>query len=240
MYDLTQRQIEILKKIIEEYINTAEPVGSETLEKKFDLGVSPATIRNEMAEMIKLGYLSKPHSSAPRIPTSKALKFYINQLMKEKDMTVAEEVQEKEKVWDLRDNEDKFLRELTHDLAQKTKTLAVSTTNDGDIFFSGYSNILDMPEFYDIDITRNLLNLLDDYRYFDSVLRRFENDFGIFLGDDLQEDILKPYCFVFSKFQTRQNKAGSIGVVGPMRIKYDSIAPVVRYFGDLVDEIADW
>src|SRR5438067_2119145 len=109
MYDLSQRQIQILKHIVREYIDTAEPVGSETLEKKYDLGVSPATIRNEMAEMVRLGYLSKPHTSAGRVPTSKALKLYVSDLMKMRDLSVAEEVEAKEKVWDLRAREDKFL-----------------------------------------------------------------------------------------------------------------------------------
>src|SRR3989304_10473687 len=108
MYDLTPRQIDILKNIVREYIDTAEAVGSETLEKKYDLGVSPATIRNEMAEMSRLGYLSKPHSSAGRIPTSKAIKFYITELMKEKEMSVAEEVEAKEKIWDLRGGRERF------------------------------------------------------------------------------------------------------------------------------------
>lgn len=98
MYDLTQRQIEILKQIVKEYIDTANPVGSETLEKKYDVGVSPATIRNEMAAMVKKGYLAKPHTSAGRIPTSKAMRLYVNELMKEKDLSVAEEVEAKEKV----------------------------------------------------------------------------------------------------------------------------------------------
>lgn len=240
MQDLTPRQIEILKKIIEEYINTAQPVGSETLEKRYDLGVSPATIRNEMSMMIKLGYLSKPHSSSGRIPTSKALKFYIGQLMKEKDLTVAEEVQAKENVWDYREDEIKFLREMTKSLASKTKALAVTTTSRGDVFLSGYANILEMPEFYDIDITKNLLTILDDYRYLDSIVKRLENEFSVFLGEELQEELLRPYCFIFAKFNTRQNHQGTIGIVGPMRLRYEIIVPMVRYFGDLVGEVAEW
>jgi heat-inducible transcriptional repressor len=59
MIDLTPRQIHILRAIIEEYIETAEPVGSETIDRKFNLGVSPATIRNEMVYLTKQGYLSK-------------------------------------------------------------------------------------------------------------------------------------------------------------------------------------
>src|SRR4030067_3279183 len=124
MHDLTQRQIEILKSLVEEYINTAEAVGSETLEKKHNLSASPATIRNEMVKLTELGYLKKTHVSAGRVPTPMGMKFYVKQLMKEKELTVAEEVGVKEKVWDYRENEQKFLKELTKDLATKTKTMA--------------------------------------------------------------------------------------------------------------------
>ncbi|RJQ25954.1 hypothetical protein C4577_04375 [Candidatus Parcubacteria bacterium] len=240
MHDLKQRQIDILKNIIKEYIDTAEPVGSETLEKKYDLGVSPATIRNEMAEMARLGYLSKSHSSSGRIPTSKALKFYINELMKEKELSVAEEVETKEKVWDLRENEDKFLREITKNLAAKTKSLAVASTEDGDLYFSGYSHILETPEFYDIDIAKNLLNVLDDFSYIDSLWRSIENEFGVFLGDEFEQTLLKPYSFVFSKFHTRSNHLGSVGVLGPTRIRYEVVIPFVKYYGSLIDEVASW
>ncbi|KKR24430.1 MAG: hypothetical protein A3C27_03130 [Candidatus Levybacteria bacterium RIFCSPHIGHO2_02_FULL_39_36] len=240
MYDLTPRQIDILKNIVKEYIDTAQPIGSETLEKKFDLGVSPATIRNEMAEMVRLGYLSKPHSSSGRTPTSKAIKFYINELMKEKEMSVAEEVEAKEKIWDLREKREGFLRAATKNLAQKTHSLAVALTDEGDIFYSGYSNILEMPEFYDIDITKNLLNILDDISYFDKIMRRLENECSVFLEDDFDEEILKPYGFVFSRFETHGNHIGTIGVIGPCRMQYDLVIPVVRYFGNLVHEVADW
>lgn len=240
MYDLSTRQIQILKYIVKEYIDTAEPVGSETLEKKYDLGVSPATIRNEMSEMVQLGYLSKPHSSAGRVPTSKAIKFYINELMKEKELSVAEEVEAKERVWDIRQQEGAFLRAMTKNLAQKTRTLAVATTNEGDIYFAGYSHILDMPEFYDIDITKNLLNILDDVSYFESIFQKIESNYAVLFGEDLGQELLRPYSFVFSKFHTHKDRNGSIGVVGPARLRYEYVVPFVRYYGNLVGEVADW
>src|SRR3972149_7736971 len=95
---LTSRQTQILKTIIDEYIETALPVGSENLDKKYNLGVSPATIRNEMSSLTKAGYLKQPHTSAGRIPTPTAMKFYIDQLMEEKKMSLAEEVKAKEDV----------------------------------------------------------------------------------------------------------------------------------------------
>src|SRR5579864_345991 len=169
MNDLTARQIQILKSLIEEYINTAEPVGSETLEKKHNLSASPATIRNEMVRLEELGYLKKPHTSAGRIPTAVAMKFYVKQLMKEKEMSVAEEVAVKEHVWDYREKEQQFLRALTKSLAEKTGALAVATTNEGDLIAAGYANLLKMPEFFDIDITMNLLTALDEFDTFTDI-----------------------------------------------------------------------
>lgn len=240
MYDLTTRQIDILKNIVKEFIDTAEPVGSETLEKKYDLGVSPATIRNEMADMTKLGYLSKPHSSAGRIPTSRAIKFYINEIMKEKEMSVAEEVEAKEKIWDHRTRRERFLREATKNLAAKTHSLAVTTTDEGDVYYSGYSNILEMPEFYDIDITKNLLSILDSTVVFDRILSRLQNECAVFLEDDFDEVSMRPYGFVFSRFHTRGNHEGTVGVIGPTRMQYELVIPIVRYFGNLLGEVADW
>ena len=83
MIDLTERQTKILKAIIEEYLNSAEPVGSEKIEKKYSLGVSPATIRNEMMALTEAGYLHQPHTSSGRIPTPVALKFFIKDIIKE-------------------------------------------------------------------------------------------------------------------------------------------------------------
>ena len=83
MVELTDRQIKILKAIIEEYIETAEAVGSQTLDKKYGLGVSPATIRNEMVRLTANGFLKQPHASAGRVPTPMALKFYIQNLMQQ-------------------------------------------------------------------------------------------------------------------------------------------------------------
>ncbi|AOY77570.1 heat-inducible transcriptional repressor HrcA [Clostridium formicaceticum] len=79
--DLNNRKIKILQAIIHDYIETAEPVGSRTLSKKYSLGVSPATIRNEMSDLEELGYLTQPHTSAGRIPSDKGYRLYVDNLM---------------------------------------------------------------------------------------------------------------------------------------------------------------
>ena len=102
MEDLTQRQVDILKAIIREYSETGMAVGSDILEKKYKLGVSPATIRNEMVELAKKGYLKKNHFSSGRMPSAKGFRFYIKHLMKQKELSTTDEVAYKNSIWDER------------------------------------------------------------------------------------------------------------------------------------------
>lgn len=241
IHNLTQRQIEILRALVEEYIGTAEAVGSETLEKRHNISASPATIRNEMVKLTELGYLQKPHSSAGRMPTAKGMKFYVNELMKEKEISVGEEVSMKESVWDYRERANKFLHEVTRALAERTKTLAIATTEEGELFCSGYANILEMPEFYDIDITKNLLDAIDRYDYIQRLIEQpleDEAEVKILLGDDLASVLQGPYSLVYTQYRTPMQHKGAIGVIGPVRLNYTYIIPAVRKLSDLVNEIA--
>ena len=79
---MDDRKIKVLHAIINSYILSAEPIGSRTISKQYDLGVSSATIRNEMSDLEDLGYLNKPHTSAGRIPSDKAYRLYVNQILK--------------------------------------------------------------------------------------------------------------------------------------------------------------
>ena len=79
---LGARKLKILQAIIDDYIRTAEPVGSRTLAKKYGLGISSATIRNEMSDLEEMGFLEQPHTSAGRVPSDKAYRFYVDKLMK--------------------------------------------------------------------------------------------------------------------------------------------------------------
>ncbi len=85
--ELTERKLKILQAIIGDYVRSAEPVGSRTLSKKYDLGISPATIRNEMSDLEDMGYLTHPHTSAGRVPSDKAYRLYVNSMMEKKQLT---------------------------------------------------------------------------------------------------------------------------------------------------------
>src|SRR3989344_2043382 len=235
MAELTDRQIRILKAVIEEYIETAEPVGSEKLDKKFGLGVSPATIRNEMVTLTKNNFLKQPYTSAGRIPTSMALKFYVHNLMKAKELSVADEVMVKQKIWDYRQEIDRLLRESTKVLSERTHALALSATGGGDMYYAGAANILEMPEFFDIDMTRNLLYALDETDFWWNLgLHLPDNEpFHILIGEELGRQVLGNCGSVFTKFNIHQTSV-IMGGVGPSRINFSSVVPVVTYFGNLL------
>lgn len=87
---IDDRKNKVLQAIIEDYVATAEPVGSRTIARKYNLGVSPATIRNEMSDLEELGYLEQPHTSAGRIPSDRGYRYYVDCLMPEYSITEAE------------------------------------------------------------------------------------------------------------------------------------------------------
>ncbi len=236
---LSDRQAQILKTVIEEYTTTAEPVGSVTLEKKYSLGVSPATIRNEMMALTRMGFLAQPHTSAGRIPTPMALKYYVRELVKEQQLSTAEEVAVKEKVWDQRFEAEKFLHQITRVLAETTNDLAIACTSRGDVYHAGYAHILDNPEFYDIDVAREVLSLIDEFTNLNSIFSKAtgEETVHILVGDDLDSKWFQSLGLVFTDFKTPQ-LSGSLGVIGPSRLNYSQLIPQVRYFGNLINEIS--
>lgn len=89
--DLSEREQEVLEAVIRTYVDTAEPAGSRTLVKRFGLAISAATVRNTMADLEEKGYLFHPHTSAGRVPTDRAYRYYVNTLMRPALLTSAEE-----------------------------------------------------------------------------------------------------------------------------------------------------
>lgn len=240
MEDLTQRQVDILKAIIREYSDVGDAVGSEILEKKYKLGVSPATIRNEMVELARKGYLKKTHFSSGRIPSAKGFRFYIKHLMKEKELSTIDEVAYKNSIWDERDETHKLLYHATKVLAARTGLLSITATNTGDVYYSGIASLLNKDEFLDLGLSRTLFGLLDEVHFWEGILRQFyrmEDDVMYLLGEeDFRDPVFETCASVIGEFEGQKIK-GIIGVVGPKRMYYEIVIPQVRYFSHLIEEI---
>lgn len=132
--ELSERKLRILQAIISDYIMSAEPVGSRTLSKKFQLGISPATIRNEMSDLEELGYLTHPHTSAGRVPSDKAYRLYVNNLMERHELSEREKEIIEEKLRANVDEFDKTIRHAAKLLSEITNltSFAMTPTQDQD------------------------------------------------------------------------------------------------------------
>ncbi len=136
--DLSERQLQILQAIINDYVENAEPVGSRSIAKKYDLGVSPATIRNEMSDLEEMGYLTHPHTSAGRVPSDKAYRLYVNTLMKKKNLSAKEKKMINERLDASRDEFDRTIRhaaELLSEITNLASFAMTPATNDETISF---------------------------------------------------------------------------------------------------------
>ncbi|NME82953.1 heat-inducible transcriptional repressor HrcA [Clostridium sp. SM-530-WT-3G] len=123
---IDDRKIKILQAIINDYIRTGDPVGSRTIAKNYDLGIGPATIRNEMADLEDMGYLEQPHASSGRVPSSKGYRLYVDKLMQSQDLTVEEDLKIKQYIIDTAMLEvDKIVRQTSALLSELTKMTCI-------------------------------------------------------------------------------------------------------------------
>ena len=235
---LTERQVELLQAIINDYINTAEPVGSVEIVKNHNLRCSAATIRNEMAKLIDLGFLEMLHTSSGRIPTKMAYKLYIEQMMEEQELPVLQEVALKQRLWSNRFELEKLLRETTLALAEATNCLSLALTDDGYVTYAGAVNVLEHKEYWDIDIAKSTLRILDDYetlnRIFQSVMPGQET--YTLIGDEIPVENLDKSTIIFTPFRIGE-KTGNIAILGPSRLNYSKAIPVVKYTRKLLEEL---
>ncbi len=124
--ELDDRKSTILKAIVSNYLETGEPVGSRTISKMSDLGLSSATIRNEMADLEELGYIIQPHTSAGRIPTDAGYRFYVDRLMEEK----VEVEEERGSLLERVDRMELLLKQVARVLASNTNYATLVTAPD--------------------------------------------------------------------------------------------------------------
>jgi transcriptional regulator of heat shock response len=240
MVDLTSRQIHILRAVIEEYLQTAVPVGSDTLDKKYNLGVSPATIRAEMSYLSDQGYLKQPHTSAGRIPTPIALKLYVRELMNKQDLSVADEVSLKEQVWDSKNNMEALLQESTKIVANRLQSIGIAFSDEHKAYHAGYAYLLNTPEFYDVDVARTVLTLIEEVAQLERIFSRSwgEGVVHMLFGDDLGNRNLEPVSIIFTDFSCN-NHQYSLGVIGSSRMNYAYAVPVLEYMHDLILDLVE-
>lgn len=144
--DLNERKIKILEAIINDYIETGEPIGSRTIAKKYDLGVSSATIRNEMSDLEELGLIIQPHTSSGRVPSDKGYRLYVDNFMNQRELTEEETAFLKNVV---KNN----INQMDYLMEQTAKALSILTN---------YTTVVSKPKIEKINIKHIHLMPLDE------------------------------------------------------------------------------
>lgn len=234
--EITERQKRILSQIIEEYAETASPVGSVMMAKLFD--VSPATIRAEMARLEALGLIAQPHTSAGRVPTDAGYRFYVNNLEKSEeiiDSTLDRSAHVLEVRVSAQSRADAAIRGAVDSLVELTGNLGLATI-DGQLYLSGISSLFTQPEFGDTRRVRSVAKLLDNLEPW---LREAApgEPLNIFIGQENPIGKNSEVSLIISKFRSPFSDNSYIGVLGPTRQNYLRVMALVRRAGNMLEEI---
>lgn len=234
--NITERQREILCSIIEEYAETASPVGSVTLAKLFE--VSPATIRAEMARLEALGLIAQPHTSAGRVPTDAGYRFYVNNLESSEEKNPIENdrgAHALEVRVTSQSRADAAIRGAVDSLVELTGNLGLATIGN-QLYLSGISSLFNQPEFMDTARVQSVAKLLDNLEPW---LREAApgEPLNIFIGHENPIGKNSEVSLIVSKFRSPFSDKSYIGVLGPTRQNYSRVMSLVRHAGNMLEEM---
>lgn len=241
--DLESRKTKVLKAIISTHIDTALPVGSSLLSRRFQFNLSPATIRNTMADLERDGFIAQPHTSAGRVPTDKGYRYYIDSLLEieEFDPDGQERIEPEYRFPQVRGYEDIFL-EVSRILSQWTNYTALVhfyRPRHSHLYLEGVSFILEQPEFQDARKVKLIFRAFDDKA---ELLKIMEDDLetegvNVHIGRENRYEDLYDCSLVTSTYKMSNKFKGTLGIIGPKRMGYSRVISVVNYVANLVTRI---
>lgn len=232
MPELTQRQQKILQAIVEQYAEVASPVGSSLLAKVFD--VSSATVRAEMAELEREGYIAQPHTSAGRVPTDKGYRFYVNNIQNAlAESTEHPSENRAEKALTSRVGHggvpEHMIRNAVDTLVELTHNLGLATIGN-QLYISGLSNLFGQPEFMNGGQVQQVARLLDNLEPW---LREAapNEPLSVYIGSENPIGRSAQCSLIISRFRSPYSDASYIGVLGPTRQSYKDVMGLVEHAG---------
>jgi len=237
---VTPRQSKILVAIIREFMQSAESVGSLSIARKYELGVSPATIRNEMARLSDEGFIQKQHLSAGRLPTSLGIRFYINDLLELAELSNIQELEMERRIFENRFATDRLIKHAISVVSELTRNACVGIVDDT-LFFSGISDLMSYEELQDVGELRSVVTILENKNLMSGILEkavgRKDGQPAIIVGSESGLAALEKYSIVFNDFNLHGGKKGYLAVVGPMRMDYGQVVPIVRFVSNKISNL---
>lgn len=233
---IPKRQKLVLDAVIKEYIGCAQPISSQFLEKEHSFDVCPATIRNDMQKLTELGYLLQPHTSAGRVPTDKAYRFFVDNLLEQeilefKDMFGIEAI--------LHEEQDvlKLVSNLLKSLAQTSSSLAVIHLFDKDfIWKEGWGDLLKEPEFRQKDFVDSFTSFLQG---FENNIKDLEinSNLRVFIGKENPISKTNDFSIISSKCYFPDKEEAMLALLGPKRMDYNKNISLINSLTKLLEDI---
>jgi len=226
---ITERQKLILDKVIEEYVDSANPVSSKLLEKKYHFGICPATIRNEMQTLTEGGYLYQPHTSAGRVPTDKGYRFLVDDLLEE-DFSYSDQKFYKEFSQIEREVKDslKFIHLLTKKVAEITSNLTVSyLEKEGLVLKEGWRELIKEPEFRNPDYFSKFIEMMESW---EDDIEDYETSpkIRIFIGKENPLPEARDFSIIVSPCSFTKGQDGILAIIGPKRMAYSKNINLIK------------
>ena len=233
---ITERQKLILGKIVDEFVDTAEPISSQRLEEKYDFSICPATIRIEMQKLTDGGFLQQPHTSAGRIPTDKAYRLFVNDILEENinefDKRFLQEIREIENEFM---ESMQFAQILTKKLADFTSNLALSYLNEEEVVLKeGWSEIVREPEFIDSDSLIRFTEMIEGWEH-NIIDFNFPAKIQVFIGRENPLPKSQGFSVIVSKLRLPKEKKGIVAIFGPKRMDYNRNISAINSLAKLLE-----
>jgi heat-inducible transcriptional repressor len=224
------RQDILLKNIIQEYIKKAQPVGSKVLSQSMHPTISSATIRNEMADLIKKGYLIQPHLSAGRIPTLKGWEYYLENLLNQTEILINQSpglIKQKS----INEDKKETVKGLIRKMADLTQALAFIAFNENSFYYTGLTNLFNQPEFESLDLICNVSRVVDHLdEILEKIFNSFDQEIKILIG---QKNPFGKDCGTILV----RSASGLIGILGPLRMDYEKNLNQVKKVCQSINQI---
>ncbi len=214
---MTERQSEILNRVVREYVRMAQPVSSQFLREKRSLAVSSATIRNEMQKLTDEGYLFQPHTSAGRVPTDKGYRFFVDTLFEKEIGKMKIEMEKRF------ESAIHFTHELTKFLAEHSSNLALGYLPEEKILWrEGWGEIFREPEFRERDAAARFARMLEDFeKRIDEMLSEEGPGIKVYIGRENPFSKTRDFGLVIGQCRFPQKENGFLVIAGPKRMAYD-------------------
>lgn len=234
---LSERLGAILRAVVDEYIRTGEPVASKVIVDKYLGGVSPATVRNDMAALEEMGYVHQPHTSAGRVPTEIGYRYYIEHFVKaERVEKVALELRD---AVNNAENPTAMLRAAARALVHMSGNAAIVSSEDAGPQVTGLAKLMQQPEFDDMERRMEVAQALDhaEQAIADLLQKVREEEVAVWIGRE--NPLGAELASVVVRVRLPNGEIGMLGLMGPLRMRYGRNIGLLQEVKKLLDRNFD-